>query len=759
MIDLAPGQVLGDRFVLVRRVAEGRAAEVWLAEDRRHERRVALKLFDERLLDSPAAEARLRAEIETGRTLPPGLAVPVRALHRLDGLALLEMEYLPGGDLGQYRGRSFPVFAKALGQVAQALSAAHERGLVHRDLKSANVLLDADGRARLADFGLSAPAGAVAGGGSPYNMSPQQLRGEPATAADDLYAFGAMLYELLSGHPPYYPDITRERVLHEPVPPLVPRLPAPERLRHLALRLLAKSPADRPSSMEEVRRELIAALDEPIEEAARALPAAARAPEPATPAGAPGPARTRRWAGVTAAVVLAGLAAIVFLWLPAYVADRSATTSREAATAALAEAERMRRAGEDEAARAAARDQAEAARAAFAEALAAIESRAAAVWATAELAAVRERGAEAGKLFEVGRYDEARAGWEDALAAIKEIDGRRPTAFAAALEEGRQALARGQSAAAAEAFELALTIEPGEAAAEAGLARARTLDEVLAAVDAGAREEQAGRYTQALEAYRRALSLDAGAPGAQEGITRITRRQSNEAFSAVMSRGMEALAAGRMEDARAAFERADAMRPGSAEVQDALAQLERESRAARLQGLRERAEQAERDERWEEAQAAWTEALGIEPTLEPGRAGLARAGPRAGLDDRFDALFDEPERLWQASGRAEAESLLAAAAQASPPRTLLEQRAERLAALLRAAETPVPVQLESDGITEVVIYRVGRMGSFRTRQVELMPGRYAVVGTRPGYRDVREEVIIRPGTAPQPVVVRCEEPI
>ena len=77
----------------------------------------------------------------------------------------------------------------------------------------------------------------------------------------------------------------------------------------------------------------------------------------------------------------------------------------------------------------------------------------------------------------------------------------------------------------------------------------------------------------------------------------------------------------------------------------------------------------------------------------------------------------------------------------------------------RAAQMPVRVSLESDGVTEVVIYRVGRMGSFLNQQVELMPGRYAVVGSRPGYRDVREEVIVRPGAAPDPVVVRCEEPI
>jgi serine/threonine protein kinase len=158
------------------------------------------------------------------------------------------MEFLEGGDLGQLRGRSFESWSQAVDDVAVALEALHARGLVHRDLKCANVFLDAAGRAKLGDFGLTALADSPPAGGSPYNASPQQLRGEPAQPADDLYAFGALLYELISGHPPYYPEITRERVLHEPVPPLLPRGAVPAGVRELALRPLSKSPNERPGS-------------------------------------------------------------------------------------------------------------------------------------------------------------------------------------------------------------------------------------------------------------------------------------------------------------------------------------------------------------------------------------------------------------------------------------------------------------------------------------------------------------------------------
>src|SRR6185295_894883 len=218
MKELTPGLELGARFVLVRRIGRGGSAEVWLAVDRERGERVALKFFDEALAGDAVRRARLEAEVAQAKTLPAGFTVAVHGLEQLEGRTCLVMEFLEGGDLGQLRGRSFESWSQAVDDVAVALEALHARGLVHRDLKCANVFLDAAGRAKLGDFGLTALAGSPAAGGSPYNASPQQLRGEPAQPADDLYAFGALLYELISGHPPYYPEITRERVLHEPVP-------------------------------------------------------------------------------------------------------------------------------------------------------------------------------------------------------------------------------------------------------------------------------------------------------------------------------------------------------------------------------------------------------------------------------------------------------------------------------------------------------------------------------------------------------------
>ena len=748
MKELTPGLELGARFVLVRRIGRGGSAEVWLATDRLRGGEVALKFFDETVTGDPARLARLESEVALATSLPPAQVVAVHGLERIDSFTFLVMDYLEGGDLGQLRGRSFESWSRAVDDVAAALEALHARGLVHGDLKTSNVFLDAQGRARLGDFGLTALAGSLRSGHSPYNASPQQLRGEPAQPADDLYAFGAMLYELISGHPPYYPEITRERVLHEPVPPLLPRGVVPAGVRELALRLLAKSVNQRPANATIVRAKLAVA----VADDSGALKPLVHGPPPLPEL----KGGRRSWPALLGAAAAAAIAAVILLPRGPVEESAFARKAREEArkTGVARQAAEAARAST-----AAARALAEAAETRYTAAFKALEGRAAARWATAEFARARDGGAVASQRFAVGDYAAAAIAWDKASAVLGGLEQAAPKALADAMSRAEQELAQSRTGNAREAFRLALSIQPNHPPAVAGLARADRLDEALSLVDVARRDEQAGRLAAAEAGYRKALAADAVVPGAKEALDRMAAGRSADAYSIAMSRGFAESAAGRNDAARAAFNQALAARPGSREAQEAIAALDRGQRASAVALLEARARTAESDERWDEAVAAWREAANLEPTLESAREGLARATPRAELQRRIDALNAKPERLWNAEGRAEARGLVAAAAAAGNPREKLAASAAKLDALAAAAQLPIRLRLESDGLTQVMIYRVGQYGSFATREVQLLPGRYTVVGTRTGFRDVRHEVVLPPGASAAAVVVRCEEPI
>jgi eukaryotic-like serine/threonine-protein kinase len=219
------------------------------------------------------------------------------------------LELLPGGTLDdQLRdGLALPDVeaARIAGEIAAGLAHAHERGLVHRDLKPANVLFDADGRAKIADFGIARIGGAgtltEAGTllGTAAYISPEQAAGEPATAASDVYSFGVMLFRMLTGRLPFEADEPLDLVaLHRDAPPPpVARFRAdpPPRLARLADASLAKDPAERPPD----GRALAAALGDGVDGA-----------ETATMVLAPPrkPARIRMRRGRAAALVLALLA-------------------------------------------------------------------------------------------------------------------------------------------------------------------------------------------------------------------------------------------------------------------------------------------------------------------------------------------------------------------------------------------------------------------------------------------------------------------
>lgn len=265
-------RIVADRYALVRLVGHGGMGEVWEAHDRVIARRVAVKLMSHDQRAAPAAaELFLREARTAGALSHPGVVtVHDAGQDPADGTLFLVMEYVDGQDLATaLREDGPPPVATAVewaAQIASALARAHDAGVVHRDLKPANLMLTAEGRIKILDFGIArfAEATTVASAvmGTLAYMAPERFDAKPGDARSDLYSFGCVIHELLTGQVPF--DTTspvsamQAHLNKDPDPPSARRPGLPAALDALVLSLLAKTPDARPASANEVLESLSA---------------------------------------------------------------------------------------------------------------------------------------------------------------------------------------------------------------------------------------------------------------------------------------------------------------------------------------------------------------------------------------------------------------------------------------------------------------------------------------------------------------------
>jgi len=381
------------------------------------------------------------------------------------------------------------------------------------------------------------------------------------------------------------------------------------------------------------------------------------------------------------------------------------------------------------------------------------------IWAREDFEAATDRLAEGDARFEQGDYRGAEQAYEAGLSAFEAIDESRPERLEQAMRKGREALEANRVEAAVERYRIATALAPDNEEAAEGLERAQKREDVLAHMETGRGHLEKDNLAQALEAFRAAGELDPQYAPAREAARRTETALRERRFSQSMSEVFSALDAGKFDAAEEALQRARQIKPDAAEIATAERRLESERRQARLSALRERAEEQVASENWAGAVETYSAALDVDSNVAFATQGLPRAQRRAELDAAFERYLSDPTRLYSPAPRERAEALLQETARIEDPGPKLRRQRGELAELLEAARTPQTVTIVSDGQTEVTLARIGRLGQFQEREVKLLPGDYAAVGTRDGYRDVRREFKVRPGEAPDEIVVICRETV
>ena len=288
--------------------------------------------------------------------------------------------------------------------------------------------------------------------------------------------------------------------------------------------------------------------------------------------------------------------------------------------------------------------------------------------------------------------------------------------------------------------------------------RLSALPEVITALASATQAEGAGNLDAAVDAASTATRADPAHERARARLAELQAAQRRQQFTQAMTMGYGALASQRFDAAETQFRQAAALYPGAPEPDAALIEVDQARTQKTLMDLQAQGTQAETEERWADAVALYEQALAIDALLLFANEGRARSAPRAELDDRLGKIPAERDRLVDARVMGLAQGTLAEAEAIadSGPRLRAQISAAREA--LAYASTPVPVTIQSDGLTDITLLRVKRLGALSSQSLALRPGRYTAVGMRNGYRDVRVQFEVRPDQA-NAVEVRCVETI
>ncbi|MBL4827052.1 MAG: tetratricopeptide repeat protein [Spongiibacteraceae bacterium] len=366
------------------------------------------------------------------------------------------------------------------------------------------------------------------------------------------------------------------------------------------------------------------------------------------------------------------------------------------------------------------------------------------------------------ELYRTKDYVGATDSYQQGAKQLETLLAQADSVFNTALSTAFEKLLSNDADASVRAFELALAIEPEDALSSKGLFRAKKINQILALKSEGEALERDKQLDNALLVYQQALQLDPDTLVLRDSINSVNKKIKQRNFTRAMAVGFSALQNHQFTTARNQFQKAISIKISEEKKQEALAALEETANQQtlyRIAQLRQMAKKYEQEENWQKATSTYQAILTIDSNLDFAKAGLVYSQNRQGLEDKLITTIKQAPRLADNAVYHQATMLYKNAASINTAGPVLTQHRETLARLLKEATTPVDVELKSDTLTDVTVFRVAHIGNFANYTLSLKPGIYTVMGSRDGYRDVRQEFKVVFEQPLSPIVIECLEKI
>ena len=378
-------------------------------------------------------------------------------------------------------------------------------------------------------------------------------------------------------------------------------------------------------------------------------------------------------------------------------------------------------------------------------------------WGGERYATYRALASEGDALFLERDYDAAIARYKEGADGLEQLVAEGEALYQQSVSAGNEALINLDAETASRFFQQAAMIHPDTAEVTKGIERVAKLPQVTDLFEQARSLTESGQFSKARELYRQILKLDPDTQGIHAAIASLDAQILEFNFKRYLSEGYVALNSGNFDIATTSFNRALQLKPDNRIVLDGLRQVEQNLIIARIGRLQKEAKNFESNENWQQALLTYTQALKLDPSLKFAKQGSARARQRLKLSEQLNKAIAHPELLSSDETYQRTQTLYKRALSIENPGPELSGKLKRLSHILEIAANPVSVTLLSDNQTEITILKLGPIGRFSSKGLQLRPGRYVMTGSRDGCRDVRKEVDVAPDMPP--VTIQCEETI
>jgi tetratricopeptide (TPR) repeat protein len=381
------------------------------------------------------------------------------------------------------------------------------------------------------------------------------------------------------------------------------------------------------------------------------------------------------------------------------------------------------------------------------------------IWATEEYTQGLKQIESGDRQYNQQNFSQATKEYQTGLAIFNKLVDQIDIIYNKNIEQGQNALDTGNTLLAFKAFKTAALFTDESQLAAKGLARTQILDDVFVYIKQANEALESSRLVDAKKAFQSALDLDPDTKVARQKLQETNELLANKQFSTNMTAGYAALEQQNFNTAIIEFNKALKIKPASTSAKTALQQTEHKATALKIANTLNEAADKERNEQWQDAIDLYSSALKLESNLINAETGKQRAQNQLTTYKRLEKILSEPERLNDKNVHADVTTYYNEVRNVNNPGPVLTKQLNDLENLLRVSATPIKISLESDNMTDVILYKVGKMGAFESKELSLRPGKYVAVGKRDGYRDVRIEFIVAQTSAQKIVRIAATEKI